>query len=258
MNGFGDVIWAALTRKEDEAPHTCKLKVFWKTTRAWSEADVDAYHAEAAQLAEASRESGRRFTCEDFALELLCVFASGRGLPVKLTDGVREYRNMDIYDPDYHENYPQTTKGFISMTMVSFGAPDIQRAGQNTVRLPGPADLLPGDILALAHDSKGQATGGRAHHIQVVTLKTHARIGIYQGNSNWEIHKPITWASRLLGRNSADPGQSAYAGMTPETSQFTRGAGADWDYRNNNTGSSQTDFLKFFELYRWNFMEFNH
>ena len=258
MSSVGDTLWAPLTRKEDEAPHICKLKVYWRTTRTWTPGDVDLYHSTAPQLAEAARVSGKRFTCEDFALELLCAFASKHGLPVKLTDGVREYRNMDIYDPDYHENYPQTPRGFIGMVMVTFGAPDIQRAGQNTLRLHGPSELMAGDVLALAHDSKGRAAGGRAHHIQVVTQKNDVRIDITQGNSNWEIHKPITWINRILGRNSADPDQRAYAGMTPETGRFVRGAGAAWDYRNNDTGNTQDDFLKFFELYRWNFMEFNH
>lgn len=257
MSGAGDVIWAPLTRSEDETPYTCKLKVYWKTTRAWTEPDVDAYHAAVPHLAEVARMSGRRFTCEDFAIELLCSFASERGLPVKLTDGVREYRNMDIYDPDYHENYPQTRRGFISMVMASFGAPDMQRIGTNTIRLSGPSDLMAGDILALAHDSKGQATGGRAHHIQVITHRTDSRIDISQGNSNWEIHKPITWINKVFGRNSAHPDQRAYAGMPPETGQFIRSAGAGWDYRNNDTGSVQKDYLKFFEPYRWNFLEFN-
>ncbi len=94
MSNFGSVIWAPLTRNEDETPHTCKLKVFWKTIRAWSDADVADYCAAVPRLAEASRLSGRRFTCEDFALELLSLFASSRGLPVKLVDGVREYRNI--------------------------------------------------------------------------------------------------------------------------------------------------------------------
>lgn len=251
------IIWANLTQKEDESPHICKLKVYWKTTQLWTSSAIQAYHAQALQLAGAAKASGRKFTCEDFALEVLCLFASTRGLPVKLTAGVREYCNMDIYDPDYHEHYPQTARGFINMVMASFGAPDIQRTGKNTVRLAGPADLLPGDILALARDSKGEATGGRAHHIQLATEKSDSAIGIYQGNSNWEIHKPITWVNKLFGRNSADPDQAAYAGMPPETGQFTR-AGSGWNYRNNKTGATQIGFLKYFELYRWNFMEFNH
>lgn len=249
-------IWAQLTPKADEAPYTCKLKVYWKTTRSWTDSDIRAYHAQVPQMAETARASKRPYTCEDFALALLCDFASQHGLPVKLSDGVREYRNMDIYDPDYHENYPQSPRGFISMVMVTFGAPDIQRS-PNTLRLPAAEDLLPGDLLALARDSKGRATGGRAHHIQVVTRTSGSSIDIYQGNSNWQIHKPITWVNRVFGRNSADPTQSAYAGMPPETGSFTR-ANVGWNYRNNTTGNTQSDYLKFFEFFRWNFNEFNH
>lgn len=257
MRGLDNVIWAPLTRKEDSSPYTCKLKVYWKTTKEWTATDIDAYRQAIPRLAEAARVSRRKFTCEDFALELLCQFASKRGLPVKLTDGVREYRNMDIYEAGYHENYPQDPRGFIAMVMVSFGAPDVQRSGINTVRLAGPSDLLPGDLLALALDTKGKATGFRAHHVQVVVRKTDRQIGIYQGNSDWTIHKPVTWFNKIMRRNSADPGQSAYAGSIPETGQFTLNGGARWDYRNNDTGNTQSDFLKFFELYRWNFMGFN-
>jgi hypothetical protein len=254
----GDVIWAPLTRRDDETPHTCKLKVYWRTVREWTPSGVDEYHAAVPLIAEAAVVSGKRFTCEDFALELLCTFASQRGLPVKLSDGVREYRNLDIYDSDFHENYPQTPRGFTSMVMVSFGAADIQRAGINTVQLSHPTDLLPGDILALAHDGKGQATGGRAHHIQVVSRIDRVQIDIVQGNSNWQIHKPVTWVNKLFGRNAADPEQRAYAGMKPETGRYTRGGAERWNYRNNRTGNTESDFLKCFEFYRWNFMEFNH
>lgn len=111
------IISAKLTPRNDQTPHICKLKVYWKTTREWSDSDIKNYRAAVAKLAEDARTSGRKFTCEDFALEMLCQFASKNGLPVKLTDGVREYRNMDIYDPDYHENYPQTPRGFIDMVI---------------------------------------------------------------------------------------------------------------------------------------------
>jgi hypothetical protein len=251
-------IFARLTPKSDQTPHTCKLKVYWKTTKEWTNADVKNYHATAAQLAEHARTSGRKFTCEDFALEVLCRFASKNGLPVKLTDGVREYRNMDIYDPDFHENYPQTPHGFIDMVMATFGAPDIQRAGLNTVRLGSSSTLEAGDILALALDAKGRASNNKAHHIQVVVRKTDTTISIYQGNSDWTIHKPITWLNKLFQRNSAEPEQSAYAGMTPEVGEFTLMGGDHWDYKNLTTKSEQTDFLQYFEMYRWNFMGFNN
>ncbi|CAB3781976.1 hypothetical protein [Paraburkholderia fynbosensis] len=252
------VVWAPLTRSADESPHTCKLKVYWKTTKDWAPGDIQEYRSSIYGLAEAARVSGRRFTCEDFALKLLCQFAADRGLPVKLTDGVREYRNMDIYNPDYHENYPQTAMGFVSMVMVSFGAPDIQRNGTNTVRVGGPADLLPGDLLALALDAKGRASGNRAHHIQVIVQRTDSRIAIFQGNSDWTIHKPITWINRVLNRNSADPDQHAYAGTTPETGQFTRTSDGRWNYRNDVSGNEAEDYLRYFELFRWNFLEFNN
>jgi hypothetical protein len=248
---------APLTPKSDQTPHTCRLKVYWKTTKPWTDKDVTAYQAAVPQLAETARTSSRTFTCEDFALEILCQFASANGLPVKLTDGVREYRNMDIYDPDYHEDYPQTPRGFIDMVMVTFGAPDIQRDKINTLKLGGAADLKAGDVLALALDAKGSASHNTAHHIQVVTRKSDSEIDIYQGNSDWTIHKPITWINKVFKRNSADPGQSAYAGMPPETGQFKSKDGQHWDYKNFKTKNQESDFLKFFEMYRWNFMEFN-
>lgn len=258
MSGVTESIWAPLTHKQDESPYTCKLKVYWKTTNEWTQADIQAYRSAVPQLAEVARNSGQKFTCEDFALELLCQFASKRGLPVKLTDGVREYRNMDVYDPGYHENYPQTARGFINMTMTSFGAPDVQRSGANTVRLSEASELLPADLLALAFDAKGRASGNRAHHVQVVVKKSDARIDIYQGNSDWTIHKPVTYIYKLFGRNPADPSQSAYAGMAPETGQFSRTSGAQWSYRNNRTGNEQKDYLQCFEPFSWNFMEFNN
>jgi hypothetical protein len=258
MSGSTESIWARLTRSEDESPHTCKLKVYWKTTNEWTPAEIQAYRSAVPQLAESARVSARKLTCEDFALELLCQFASKRGLPVKLTDGVREYRNMDMYDPDYHENYPQTARGFITMTMTSFGAPDVQRNGTNTVRLSDPSELLPDDLLALAFDAKGHASGNRAHHVQVVVQKSDTRIVIYQGNSDWTIHKPVTYFNKLFGRNAADPAQSAYAGMIAETGQFTRTSGSQWNYKNNKTGAEQRNHLQYFELFRWNFMEFNN
>ncbi|WNC89334.1 hypothetical protein RI103_16885 [Paraburkholderia sp. FT54] len=168
MNRSRESIWAPLTRKQDESPYTCKLKVYWKTTNEWTHAEIQAYRSAIPQLAENARASDRKFTCEDFALQLLCQFASKHGLPVKLMDGVREYRNMDMYDPDYHENYPQTSRGFVAMAMASFGAPDVQRNGINTIRLSDPSELLPGDLLGLALDAKGRASGKRAHHVQVV------------------------------------------------------------------------------------------
>jgi 1,2-phenylacetyl-CoA epoxidase catalytic subunit len=144
------------------------------------------------------------------------------------------------------------------MAMASFGAPDVQRNGINTIRLSDPSELLPGDLLGLALDAKGRASGKRAHHVQVVVQKSDTQIVIYQGNSDWTIHKPVTYFNKLFGRNAADPVQTAYAGMATETGQFTRTSGSQWDYKNNRTGATQSDYLQYFELFRWSFMEFNN
>lgn len=256
-----------LTPKADQKGVKVKLRVFWKTTRQWTPALVEDFQRQVLPIAQRLRiekywnKDGEirtnKFTCEDFALRVLCEYASAQGLPVKLTTGVRTYRNMEIYNAEEHAAYGAHMYGFAHMVMRTYGAPDMQRIGGNTVAVAKPAELLPGDILALAHDAKGAATGGRAHHIQVVVEGGSSRITIFQGNSDSTIHRPITWLNRLIGRNGADPAQDAYAGMPLETGAYTKKGKASWDYSNNTTGNGTKDFLKLFDLVRWNFMEFN-
>jgi len=256
-----------LTPKADQNGINVKLRVFWKTTKQWTPAAIADFQRQVPTIAQRLRaeqywnKDGQikrsRFTCEDFALRVLCEYASAQGLPLKLTSGVRTYRNMEIFNADEHAHYGANAYGFAHMVMRTYGAPDMQRLGVNTEAVAGPEALLPGDILALAHDAKGGATGGRAHHIQVVAAVASSRIDIFQGNSDSTIHRPITWINRLLGRNSADPDQTAYAGMPLETGVYTKSRKAGWDYVNNSTGNGSKDFLKLFDLVRWNFMEFN-
>ena len=256
-----------LTPKADQNGVKVKLRVFWKTTKQWTPAAIADFRREVPSIAQRLRAEqywnkdgqiqGSRFTCEDFALRVLCEYASAQGLPLKLTSGVRTYRNMEIFNAEEHAHYGANAYGFAHMVMRTYGAPDMQRLGVNTEAVAGPEALLPGDILALAHDAKGAATGGRAHHIQVVVAVASSRIDIFQGTSDSTIHRPITWINRLLGRNSADPDQAAYAGMPLETGVYTKSRKAGWDYVNNSTGNGSQDFLKLFDLVRWNFMEFN-
>ena len=256
-----------LTPKAQTKGVKVRLRVFWRTTKVWSPELVAQFQQQALPIAQRLRveqywrHDGRvlqnRFTCEDFALRVLFEFASAQGLPVKLTTGERTYRNMEVYDADKHDEYAANLYGFSHMVMCTYGAPDMQRLGVNTLAAAGPNDLLPGDILALAHDTKGAATGGRAHHIQMVVSHTPARIDIFQGNSDSTIHRPITWLNKLIGRNGADPAQDAYAGMPVETGQYTSNGKGGWDYVNHKSGNGSKDFLKMFDLVRWNFMEFN-
>lgn len=255
-----------LTPKADTQGKVIKLKVFWKTTKFWTDSDIADYHKSAKRIAEKlldekywdknGRINSNRFTCEDFAIRVLCEYAQTKGLPVKLTTGTRTYRNMEVYNPSLHDEYASNIYGFTEAVMLSYGAPDMQRIGQNTLIVRSPENLLPGDILALAHDAKGAATNGRAHHIQVVSECSKGIIKIFQGNSTSTIHRPITFLYKIFGKNAADPRKMEYAGKLIEQGEFSM-RDSDWDYKNISTGNSERNYIRNFDLFRWNFREFN-
>jgi len=249
------VIKAPLTPKSDTAPYVVKLKVYWKTTKKWSASDIHNFQSQAAKIAEQLRNSGRKFTCEDFCIGVLCEFASKNGLPVKLIDGVRTYRNMEVYDPSYHEVYEATARGFSDMVMKSFGAADTQNP-VNTTSVTSEINLLPGDILAQANDAEGKVLG-RAHHIQMVSSISSNSIEIFQVTSDG-IRSPIVaiW-NRITSHNINNPRDSEYGGMRPERGIFAKNRNSSWDYKNIDSKNSKKDFLKEFKFYRWNFQEFN-
>ncbi|SMF12606.1 hypothetical protein [Pseudogulbenkiania subflava] len=254
-------ISAPLTLKSDTNPHAVKLKVFWKTKKRWTPTDVAAYHKAVPAIAEKlARErywdgdgdiKSSTFTCEDFAIRILCEYASAAGLPVRLATGVRAYRNMEVYNSAEHGEYSSTPMGFAHMAMLTYGAPDMQRIGINTVTVSSPELLLPGDVLAQTNDNDEK----RAHHIQVVHSVAGGRIGIYQGNSG--VGNVASKLFRLLGMNPANPIDSSYTGKTPEVGFYKKAGASSWNYENLTTGKVISDFLKNFQLFRWNFDGFN-
>lgn len=252
----------ALTPTSETKGHEVKLKVFWKTVRHWDNAFISEFQTHSPRIIEKleaeeywSKEGATKnqaFTCEDFAIRILCEFAAPRGLPVKLRTGVRTYRNMELYSPEEHDRYLSHMYGFSEMVMLTFGAPDMQRTGENTKRISSIGDLLPGDILAQALDRDS----GTAHHIQIVNTKDESTIHVKQGNTSGVSVRPVTTIKRFLGSNMADPQNNGYAGMPIETGHYEK-AGNGWQYHNAIKGTITNDFLKIFEYYRWNFMEFN-
>ena len=112
---------------------------------------------------------------------------------------------------------------------------------------------MPGDILAQALDRPMMTT---AHHIQMAVAVTDSRIDIRQGNTDAAIIWPFTWAKKLTGKDMADPQSSGYVGLPVQKGCFIK-SGTGWTYHNLTKGSVSEDFLKAFELYRWNFMGFN-
>lgn len=250
----------ALTPKEDKQGVRIKLKVFWKTTKFWSSADIVDFQKNVPAIAERLRTEqywnkdgdirSNKFTCEDFAIRVLCEYASSKELPVKLTTGVRTYRNMEMYSADVHDRYASNKYGFSEMVMLTYGAPDMQRVGVNTVSVAMPDELLPGDILAQTKDNHGVA-----HHIQMIYSVTENQINIYQGNSgvgNWS-----SKLYRMLTFNPADPKDVSYTGLPIENGYYKKTSSSEWNYINKTANSKKKDFLKLFEFYKWHFQEFN-
>ena len=252
----------ALTPKADQVGKEVVLKVFWATTDHWDETYIASYHEEVPSIAEqllspqykneAGESKDNEFTCEDFAIRVLAEFARKYGLPVKLTTGVRTYRNMEKYSPAHHSSYKSDHYGFAEMVMKSYGARDMQKVDVNTIVVASPAELKPGDILAQARDTDK----GIAHHIQLAVDVDNERIDIRQGNADLPIIRPFTWIVSAFGMNMADPQSILYAGVPVEKGYFEK-KGETWTYRNPGTGAEREDYLAVFELYRWNFLEFN-
>jgi uncharacterized Zn-binding protein involved in type VI secretion len=264
------------TRPAYRSPATePRRKIFWKTTRSWADSDITDFQQQVPTIAERLRteqywnKNGEikhnRFTCEDFAIRLLCEYACQHGLPVKLTTGVRTYRNEEPLRPVEHKRYGSNLYGFTEMVMLSYGAPDMQRVGVNTVVVPAPETLLQGDVLAQANDLEGRALAAKrdspvnvGHHIQVVVSVADKRIAISQGNSDGSIHFIFPKALKLVGRNPADPQDDSYAGRPIESGLYSKRDGSNWSYDNQTTKRHYDDKLKEFLFYRWNFYEFNN
>jgi hypothetical protein len=56
--------------------------------------------------------------------------------------------------------------------------------------------------------------------------------------------------------NMADPQSILYAGVPVQKGYFEK-TGESWTYHNPGTGAVKENYLSIFELYRWNFLEFN-
>lgn len=268
MNGVvfdGGKYTVPLTPKADTEGVRIRFKVFWKTTRFWTEADVADFQNTAPSIAERLRterywnKKGEiqrsTFTCEDFAIRVLCEYAASRGLPVKLTTGVRTYRNMEMYDAERHDRYSSNMYGFSEMVMLTYAAADMQTPS-NTISITGAENILSGDILAQAKDK----ANNRAHHIQVVTnVEPNTAIHVVQG-STYGVDGFFASILKRIGINTADPRNQlpgvGYLGIIPVSAMYKKVANG-WNYKNHETGREVKDFLSMFLFYRWNFKEFN-
>ena len=254
---------APLTRKADKAPHIVKLKVFWKTTKKWETADIEDFRHAVPQIAERLRTEqywnkdgdirSNKFTCEDFAIRVLCEYASFKGLPVKLTTGVRSYRNMELYDAGEHDRYASNKYGFADMVMLTYGAPDMLNSG-NT-KLVNTDSVQAGDLLAKMNENN------TARHVQVVIQNTGSKIHVIQGNQEYKYpYRAMYWLAKKLGGNEdnsvSNPSAKGYEGLPLGEAQYTKIDGK-WNYTNLRSGFSAPDFLRQFVGREWSYFEFN-
>lgn len=254
------VVKSKLTSKSDKRPHEVKLKVFWVTKRRWTEADIADYQRSVKGIADQLYNERywdkdgdikrSKFTCEDFAIRVLCQYAAAKGLPVKLTTGVGTYRNMELYDAARHDGLHSSMHGFAEWVMLTYGARDMQLTGKNTVKVGSVDELMPGDVLAQAKDRKDKF----AHHIQLVTEKLPSTIFIYQGNSG--VGNKLSPLYRIFGMNPANPRDGSYTGEPVQKGAY-RNIKGKWNYKRDGTSKEYVDFLLEFEFYRFNFFEFN-
>jgi hypothetical protein len=180
---------AAMTPKSDQQPVKLQCKVYWVHQHKWDANWEQQYHAAAPALAkeiqarkvdmstldtepiDGSPTGGQdtnRFTCEDFAFEVLIEFASRKKLPLKIKTDSAIFKNVD---PDYKsgsKTAPPTPAGFALDVAYATGAPDVLK---NSVPVAD-SQLNAGDLFV-------EFNGG---HIQVVTGVSQNRIQIMQGN----------------------------------------------------------------------------
>ncbi|MGH8778797.1 hypothetical protein [Paraburkholderia sp.] len=261
-----------MTPVNDKRPVTVQCKVYWVHTRIWSDSWISRYHAAVPGLAreiaarkvhmsdvenepvDGSKATGtdtNRFTCEDFAFEILVEFASRNKLPLKIVTGAAVFKNVD---PDYKSGYktaPLTPAGFAADLAAVTGAHDIAR----NVRSIADSDLERGDLFLKWNKE----------HVQVLTSISKNRIEIMQGNFpglDSNIRRAIGWilkkfAHRLSAYDRESP---IYLGVPVQTAIYEN-HGGQWLYQRQygNYHDWDSDVWPTMSGHvRWNFLDFNH
>jgi hypothetical protein len=264
---------AAMTPQADRKPITVKCKVYWVHKQLWNETWIAQYHAAAPALAKeiAARKvsmselenepidgsptggkEANRFTCEDFAFEVLIEFASRNKLPLKIQTQSVVFKNIDKDYKSGDKSAPPTPAGFAVDVAIASGASDIAR----NATAVADKDLLPGDLFL--EFNKG--------HVQVVTSATLDRVEIMQGNfpgleSNpRKIMSKILFGRWLRATNAGNRESSLYLGVPVGAATYERRDGK-WLYQRlyGTYHGWDSDVWGTMSLHlRWNFLEFNN
>ena len=265
---------AAMTPASDKKPVTVQCKVYWIHQHEWNSQWIAQYHAAVPALAkeiqarkvdmsqldtepiDGSPTGGKdanRFTCEDFAFEVLIEFASRNKLPLKIKTGAAVFKNIDKDYQTGNKTAPPTPAGFALDVAYASGAPDVLK-NSSPVAV---SDLLPGDLFV-------EFNGG---HIQVITEVGPGKFRIMQGNFPGPGATPKRkWTSYLeLGpwlrsTNDGNRESSNYLGVPVQDGEYQQQNGI-WLYRNNSSSYRewQTETWQGMNKHmRWNFADFNN
>lgn len=204
----------------------------WAITNSWNDHYISQYRDRVKDIGQKYRETGQKYTCEDFALSVLIDFASEHGLPVKIANGTGVY--------DARSNAYSDVESFKNDVLKSTGARDLQ-SKKNTLPTNKPSS---GDIVVNRH------ANGMGHHIQLVQGGDQECLFLYQGNSNFL--NSVPGASRL---GASSPGSLLYAGKGIELAVYN----TKTDYYTNVTTRKSTAGFSAkanIEYRKWNFYGF--
>ncbi|MFM0646656.1 hypothetical protein PQR14_20215 [Paraburkholderia bryophila] len=262
-----------LTPQADKSPVTVQCKVYWVHKQLWNASWITQYHAAVPALAKeiAARKvdmanlstepidgsptggkDANRFTCEDFAFEVLIEFASRNKLPLKIQTQSVVFKNIDKDYQSGDKSGPPTPSGFAIDVAIASGASDIAR---NCVAVAD-KDLLPGDLFL--EFNKG--------HVQVVTSASVSRVEIMQGNFPGLESNPRKIMSKLLlgkwlrATNAGNRESSLYLGVPVGAATYERRNG-QWLYQRlyGTYHGWDSDVWGTMSLHlRWKFLEFNN
>lgn len=217
----------------------------WAITQQWDAKTMDKFTKDAPNIVKGLQKGGKKYTCDDLALETVMTFAKENGLPFKWETGSGTFDAAS----DKYKDYSTFSHDVLSKS----GAPDFQRGGN---AFPSSLNSMrSGSIVLNDHRSTG-----KAHHVQVVvgvvsSQSTHLQpsqvlgLIIKQGNFNK--------LGRYLG--SDDPNSSRYLGVPIQTglydavhdafTNFSRGEGAQRNFSFDNDNA--LEFRKF-NFLNWN------
>ncbi|GAB1431294.1 hypothetical protein MASR2M18_21290 [Ignavibacteria bacterium] len=171
----------------------------WEIKNQWNDDYIERYRKFVKYQAEMYKKSGKEFTCEDLALQIVIDFSSQNNLPLKIRNGKGVFNAAS-------DNF-NSALDFSNAVLLTTGARDLQNA-DNSISINISSSNI-GDFLLLRNEN------GVAHHTQLITSITEFGVGreinIHQGNSGW-LNAP--YIGGALG--GANPTSLFYTGQKVE------------------------------------------